>query len=50
MGSGGRGIQSHPKEIVMLALVMLLLIIAIFGGFGFAAHFLWIVLVRSSLL
>jgi hypothetical protein len=28
----------------MLALVMLLLIIAIFGGLGFAAHFLWIVL------
>jgi len=28
----------------MLALVMLLLIIAIFGGLGFAVHFLWIVL------
>jgi hypothetical protein len=28
----------------MLALVMLLLIIAVFGGLGFAAHILWIVL------
>jgi hypothetical protein len=29
---------------------MLLLIIAIFGGFGFAAHFLWIVLVVALVL
>jgi hypothetical protein len=29
----------------MIALLALLLIIAIFGGIGFAAHFLWIVLV-----
>lgn len=28
----------------MFALVVLLLILAIFGGLGFAAHFLWIVL------
>lgn len=28
----------------MLALVMLVLILAIFGGLGFAAHILWIVL------
>lgn len=28
----------------MIALIALLLILAIFGGLGFAAHFLWIVL------
>ncbi|WP_249012005.1 hypothetical protein [Conexibacter sp. DBS9H8] len=28
----------------MIALVALLLILALFGGLGFAAHFLWIVL------
>ena len=28
----------------MVALIVLLLIFAILGGFGFAAHFLWIVL------
>ncbi len=28
----------------MVALIALLLILAIFGGLGFAAHFLWIVL------
>jgi len=28
----------------MVALIILLLILAIFGGLGFAAHFLWIVL------
>ncbi len=31
----------------MLALVALLLILAIFGGLGFAAHFLWIVLIAA---
>lgn len=29
----------------MVALVVLLLIVALFGGLGFAAHVLWIVLV-----
>lgn len=29
----------------MLALVALLLILAVFGGLGFAAHFLWFVLI-----
>ena len=29
----------------MVALIVLLLILAIFGGLGFAAHFLWIVLI-----
>lgn len=28
----------------MVALIVLLLILALFGGLGFAAHFLWIVL------
>jgi hypothetical protein len=28
----------------MVALIALLLILAIFGGIGFAAHFLWFVL------
>jgi hypothetical protein len=28
----------------MVALVVLLLILALFGGLGFAVHFLWIVL------
>ena len=28
----------------MLALIVLLLILAVFGGLGFAAHALWIVL------
>ena len=34
----------------MLALIALLLIIAIFGGLGFAAHVLWIVLIAAVLL
>jgi energy-coupling factor transporter transmembrane protein EcfT len=34
----------------MVALVALLLILAIFGGLGFAAHFLWIVLVAALIL
>jgi hypothetical protein len=29
----------------MVALLALLLILAIFGGLGFAAHFLWIILI-----
>ncbi len=29
----------------MVALLALLLILAVFGGLGFAAHFLWIVLI-----
>jgi hypothetical protein len=34
----------------MVALVALLLILAIFGGLGFAAHFLWIVLIVALVL
>jgi uncharacterized membrane protein YecN with MAPEG domain len=29
----------------MVALIVLLLILALFGGLGFAVHFLWIVLI-----
>jgi energy-coupling factor transporter transmembrane protein EcfT len=34
----------------MVALLVLVLILAVFGGAGFAAHFLWIVLVAALLL
>jgi len=32
------------EEVNMIALVVLILILALFGGLGFAAHFLWYVL------
>ncbi|MGH2895787.1 MAG: hydrophobic protein [Solirubrobacteraceae bacterium] len=34
----------------MIALIALLLILAIFGGLGFAVHLLWIVLVVALVL
>lgn len=34
----------------MVALIALLLIVAVFGGFGFAAHFLWFVLIAALVL
>jgi hypothetical protein len=34
----------------MVALIILLLILAIFGGLGFAAHILWIVLIAALVL
>ena len=34
----------------MVALLVLLLILALLGGFGFAAHFLWFVLLVAVLL
>jgi hypothetical protein len=34
----------------MVALIALLLILAVFGGLGFAAHFLWIVLIAALIL
>jgi hypothetical protein len=34
----------------VLALIVLLLIIAIFGGLGFAAHFLWWILIAAVIL
>jgi hypothetical protein len=34
----------------MFAFIILLLIIALFGGLGFAAHFLWLVLIAALVL
>jgi hypothetical protein len=34
----------------MIALIVLLLILAIFGGLGFAAHVLWFVLIAAVIL
>jgi hypothetical protein len=34
----------------MVALIILLLIIAVFGGLGFAAHFLWFILLAALVL
>jgi hypothetical protein len=34
----------------VVALIVLLLILALFGGLGFAAHFLWIVLIAALVL
>jgi hypothetical protein len=34
----------------VVALIILLLILAIFGGLGFAAHFLWFVLIAALIL
>jgi hypothetical protein len=34
----------------MVALIVLLLILAVFGGLGFAAHVLWFVLIAALLL
>jgi hypothetical protein len=38
------------QEVDMVALLALLLILAIFGGLGFAAHVLWYVLIFAILL
>jgi hypothetical protein len=34
----------------MVALLVLLLLLAIFGGLGFVAHFLWFVLIAAVVL
>ena len=34
----------------MVALIVLLLILALFGGLGFAAHVLWFVLIAALIL
>ena len=34
----------------MVALIVLLLILAVFGGLGFAAHVLWFVLIAALIL
>jgi energy-coupling factor transporter transmembrane protein EcfT len=38
------------KGVDMVAIVILLLILAVFGGLGFAAHFLWFVLIAALVL
>lgn len=40
----------NPSRILPLALIILLLILALFGGLGFAAHFLWFVLIAALVL
>ena len=34
----------------MVAIIVLLLILALFGGLGFAAHILWLVLIAAVIL
>jgi hypothetical protein len=43
-------VATQTKEIRMLAFLVLLLILAVFGGLGFAFHFLWFVLIAALLL
>jgi hypothetical protein len=38
------------KEIQMVAFLVLFLILAVFGGLGFAFHFLWFVLIAALVL
>jgi hypothetical protein len=38
------------KEKLVVALLILVLILAIFGGLGFAAHFLWLLLIAALVL
>jgi fatty-acid desaturase len=44
------GAQQRIEVSEMVALLALVLILAIFGGLGFAAHVLWIVLIFAVLL
>src|SRR5437763_4440352 len=46
------GTRTHVnrKEAWMVALIVLLLILALFGGLGFALHFLWILLIIALVL
>jgi hypothetical protein len=46
--TAGGGREKEVED--MVALIALLLILAIFGGLGFAAHILWIVLVVALVL
>jgi fatty-acid desaturase len=43
-------VDPQSKEVRMFAFLMLLLILAVFGGLGFAFHFLWLVLIAALLL
>ena len=47
---GGRGSPPWEGRKEMVALLVLLLILAVFGGLGFAAHFLWFVLIAALVL
>jgi hypothetical protein len=38
------------EERTMVALIVLLLIVVVFGGLGFAAHLLWILLIAALVL
>ena len=44
------GLNWGPASWAMIALIVLLLILAIFGGLGFAAHVLWFVLIAAVIL
>ena len=44
------GIRETEEERLVTALIVLLLIVLLFGGLGFAAHVLWIVLVVALVL
>ena len=43
-------VLADAKGEKMVALLVLLLILALFGGLGFAVHFLWIILVIAVVL
>jgi hypothetical protein len=45
-----RHFKSDRKEVRMVALIVLLLIVAVFGGLGFAVHVLWFVLIAALIL
>ena len=42
--------RASTSKRLHVALVILLLLLAVLGGFGFAAHFLWIVLIVALVL
>ena len=44
------GVAANSRRSDVVALVVLLLLLAIFGGLGFAAHFLWFVLIALVIL
>jgi hypothetical protein len=50
--AGRTGSDSLAKEVnrMLVALIALLVILAIFGGLGFAAHFLWWILIAAIVL
>jgi fatty acid desaturase len=48
--SGANRVEIEDGSVDMVALVVLVLLLAILGGLGFAAHVLWYVLVFAVLL